>query len=167
MNNRLMLRKWQNGDEPYLAYAANNINIWKSVMDIFPHPYTFDDARNWVELNQNNENLLNFAIVFDGDPVGNVGITLGNDVHKKSAALGYWLAEPYWGKGIMTQSVKWMVDYAFRNFDLNRIWAGVFSNNPASMKVLLNSGFKQEAVLQKAVVKDGQELDEYIFSMLK
>jgi RimJ/RimL family protein N-acetyltransferase len=81
--------------------------------------------------------------------------------------MGYWLGQEYWGKGIATLAVQWMVAYTFNEFDFNRIWAAVFSNNPASMRVLQKAGFKQEAILEKSVIKNGEYLNEHIFAILK
>ena len=167
LSNRLIIRAWQPGDEPYLALHANNKMIWKYLMDYFPYPYTFDDACNWVKINQGMEKSTNFAMVFDGEVVGSIGIIPGNDVHKKSAAVGYWLGQEYWNQGITSLAINWMVEYTFKEFDFNRIWASVFSNNPASMRVLQKAGFKNEAVFEKSIFKDGEFLNEHVFSILK
>ncbi|MFA6403620.1 MAG: GNAT family N-acetyltransferase [Salinivirgaceae bacterium] len=167
INQRLLIRTWQFGDESFLASQANNKMIWNYVLDIFPHPYTYDDACTWIEINRKKDKAENFALVYDGDPIGNIGIMPGADVHRKSVAMGYWLGQEYWGKGIATLAVQWMVAYTFNEFDFNRIWAAVFSNNPASMRVLQKAGFKQEAILEKSVIKNGEYLNEHIFAILK
>jgi ribosomal-protein-alanine N-acetyltransferase len=167
INNRLIIRTWQTGDEPYLACQANNEMIWRYLMDFFPNPYTYDDACSWISMNLSKEKPINFAIVYDGDPIGNIGILPGTDVHGKNAALGYWLGQEFWNQGITTLAVKWTVEYAFESFDFNRIWASVYSNNPASMRVLQKVGFKEEAVFEKSIFKNGEFLNEHIFSILK
>lgn len=159
----LVVRTWQSGDEPYLAHHANNYNIWKYVMDLFPHPYTYDDAVSWVELQKDREQPTNFALVYDGEPIGNVGLIFGHDVYKKSLNVGYWLSEEYWGRGLASQAIEWLIPYAIKQFGPNRLAASVFSNNKASMQVLIKCGFVQEAVLENAIVKAGQVLDEHIF----
>lgn len=161
------IREWQEGDESFLAFNANHAEVFKYLYNYFPHPYTFDDAREWIAFNKKKNKAENFAIVVDGDPVGNIGIIPGTDVHQKTAALGYWLGKDYWGRGITTEAGGWMVDYAFGNFDIVRLWAGVFSNNPASGKVLTKCGFKKEAVLKNHVFKAGEVLDEIIFAIIK
>ncbi|MGE4289002.1 MAG: GNAT family N-acetyltransferase [Salinivirgaceae bacterium] len=160
----LVIRTWQPGDEPFLAHHANNYNIWKYVMDLFPHPYTYDDALSWVELQKDREKPVNFALVYDGEPVGNMGLIPGHDVYKKNLNIGYWLSEEYWGRGIATQALLWFIPYVLKHFEPNRLAASVFSNNKASMQVLIKCGFKQEAVLKNAIVKAGQVLDEHIFT---
>lgn len=57
------LRQWQKGDEESLTKNANNYNIWRSLKDIFPHPYTIEEAYGWVKIAQNSPE--NFAIVVD------------------------------------------------------------------------------------------------------
>jgi [ribosomal protein S5]-alanine N-acetyltransferase len=161
------IRPFRKDDEASIALNANHPEIFRFVLDIFPSPYTFDDAVFWVDLNLQKVVHENFAIVINEDVVGCVGIIPGTDVHKRSVAIGYWLAPDFWGRGIATRACNWLVKYTFDNFDVNRIWAGVFSNNPASAKVLLKCGFKHEATLQKAVWKENQVLDELIFAILK
>jgi len=167
INNRIIIRKWHAGDEPYLASQANNEKVCNHLMDYFPSPYTFDDAKMWIEKNSIAEKPTNFAIVYDNDPIGNIGIIPGIDVYSKNAALGYWIGHEFWGLGIATNSVKWMVAFAFANFDIIRLYAIVFSNNPASMKVLEKNGFVQEAIIKNSVYKKGILLNEHIFAIHK
>jgi RimJ/RimL family protein N-acetyltransferase len=88
-------------------------------------------------------------------------------VHRKSAEIGYWLGEPFWGRGIITKALAAMTKYAFSNFDLIRLYAYVFETNPASMRVLEKAGYKLEGRLRKSVIKDGQILDQMVYAMLK
>lgn len=161
------IRNWRKGDEAYLALHANNFNIWKNVRDLFPHPYTYDDAVWWVDENLKLETPLNFALVIDDEPIGSIGIVPGVDVHKKNIEIGYWLSEEYWGQGIVSEALIFMVDYCFNNFEINRLWAAVFSNNKASERVLVKSGFTKEAVLKNAIYKNNTYLSEILYSKLK
>lgn len=162
----LTIRTWQEGDEPFIAHHANNVNIWRYLMNSFPFPYTYDDAISWVSLNKESQPALNMALVFDGEPVGSIGLIPGTDVYAKSMNLGYWVSEEYWGKGIASAAIKWMISYAFSTFEVKRLAASVFSNNPASMHLLIKNGFQQEAVLKDAIFKDNQVLDEHIFKFV-
>lgn len=92
---------------------------------------------------------------------------MGEDVFRFSAELGYWLGEPYWGRGLMTEAVKAAVEYGFTELRLKRIFAGVFETNPASAKVLEKAGFVFESRMSKAVFKEGQFLDQLMFVMIK
>jgi len=166
-NNNIGIRTWQKGDEAYLALHANNFKIWKNVRDIFPHPYTFDDAIYWVDDNLKKENPLSFALVFDNEPIGCISLVPGGDIHKKNMELGYWLSEEYWGQGITTEAVIWLIDYAFTNFQITRLWASVFSSNLASQRVLIKSGFLHEATLRKSIFKNEVYHDELIYSIVR
>lgn len=157
------LRKWQAGDEESLVENANNANIVANLRDIFPHPYTLEDAKFWVKLVQND--ATNFAIEVDGKAVGGIGILLKEDIHRKNSEIGYWLGEAYWGKGIISASVKEMVDYTFKNYDIHRIYAGIFEYNIASMRVLEKAGFQKEAILKKSLFKNGKLWDEHIYAL--
>jgi RimJ/RimL family protein N-acetyltransferase len=92
---------------------------------------------------------------------------LQNDVFRRSAEIGYWLGEDYWGRGIVTQAVREVTEYAFSKFDLCRIYAGVFEWNPASMRVLEKCGYRLEARMKKAITKDGKTIDDFIFAITR
>lgn len=103
----------------------------------------------------------------DGQAVGGIGFELQPDVFNRSAEMGYWLGEPFWGRGIMTEAVKAMTSYAFARFDLYRVYAGVFASNPASARVLEKAGYRLEARLSAAVFKDGQVLDQWMYAQVR
>jgi ribosomal-protein-alanine N-acetyltransferase len=105
-----------------------------------------------------------FAIATQSEAIGSIGLMVGKDVHRYTAEMGYWLAEPFWGKGIMTQAVKSMTSYAIRNLKLHRIYAEPYSTNPASVKVLEKAGFRCEGLLRSNVFKDGKVLDQFLYS---
>ena len=84
-------------------------------------------------------------------------------MYRRTAEIGYWLAEPWRGRGIATDAVRALVPVAFRRFDIVRLQAGVFSNNPASMRVLEQCGFSREAVRERAIWKNGLLLDEVVY----
>lgn len=155
------LRQWQSGDEESLMKNANNYNIWRNLKDIFPHPYTIEGAHGWIKIAQKSPEA--FAIVIDNEAVGGIGILLKDDIYRKNAEIGYWLGEAHWGKGIMSSAIIEIVDYTFKNYDIHRIYAGVFEYNLVSMRVLEKAGFHQEAVLKQSLFKENQFYDEYIF----
>jgi RimJ/RimL family protein N-acetyltransferase len=161
------LRKWQLSDAPSIVKYANSSKISDFMSDGFPHPFTIEKAIAFIENSAHNPVNHYFAICVDDEAVGGIGISIQADVHRKNAELGYWLAEPFWGKGLATKSVLAIVEYAFKNCDVIRIFARPFSSNTASHKVLLKAGFKQEAILEKAIVKNGEILDEYVFAIVK
>ena len=107
------------------------------------------------------------AITVDDGVVGGIGIVQQSDIYQLNAEIGYWLGEPYWNTGIMTEAVRAMVDYTFANFKVLRIYAGVFDYNIASMRVLEKAGFHKEAIHEKAFFKNGKVLDEHLFVLTK
>jgi len=161
------IRPWRSGDEGSLVRHADNYKIWRNVRDRFPHPYTIDDARAWIEYSSLEEPKTNFAIVVDEAAVGGIGLILQTDIYRRSAEIGYWLGEEFWGRGIMAEAVRAMTDWAFDNFDLSRIYAGVLEWNPASMRVLEKAGFQFEARLRKAVTKEGRTMDDFIYAIVR
>jgi ribosomal-protein-alanine N-acetyltransferase len=131
--SRSVLRQWMPGDEESLVCHANSRKIWRNLRDAFPHPYTLADARRWIQVANPALPITNFAIVVEDTAVGGIGLVLKDDVFRRSAEIGYWLGEEYWGRGIVSEAVRAVTDYAFATFDLCRIFAGVFEWNPASM----------------------------------
>ena len=161
------LREWRSGDEAALVKHADNRNIWINLRDQFPHPYTMADAEDWVRLNRNRDPVTNFAIATGEEAIGSVGLQLQADVHRHSAEVGYWLAEPYWGRGITTAALKAMADYAFNTLGLARLYAAHFAWNPASGRVMQKAGFTYESRLRSAAVKDGKTTDELLYALVR
>jgi RimJ/RimL family protein N-acetyltransferase len=135
--------------------------------DAFPHPYTPADARRWIQGATSTKPATQFAIVVAGEAAGGIGLILGQDVYRCSAELGFWLGEPLWGRGIATEAVNAITEYAFATFDLCRIAARVFEGNVASRRVLEKAGFQLEGHLRKAVVKEGRTLDEFLYARVQ
>jgi [ribosomal protein S5]-alanine N-acetyltransferase len=161
------LRPYRDGDEASLANHANNYQVWRNVRDAFPYPYTLEDAKQWIALCKTETKPTVFAIDIDGQVVGGVGIVLQKDVFRKNAEIGYWLGETFWGKGIATEAVKELTQYAFKHFDIERLYAGVFEYNPASMRVLEKAGFHLEAVHKKNICKENQLYNEHLYVIFK
>lgn len=161
---RSFLRSWRSGDEVSLEKHANNRKVWINVRDHFPHPYTRGDALRWVQHASMNLTDTVFAIVVDGQAVGSIGLVAKDDVYRKSMEIGYWIGEEFWGRGIVSEAVGAVTEYAFNNFDIVRIYADVFDWNAASARVLIKNGYKFEARLHRAVIKDGVIADALIYA---
>ena len=161
------LRPWREGDEESLVYHASNRNIWNNVRDFFPYPYTQRDAHAWIRSNKSYQQPMNLAIELNGKAIGNVGFTIKDDIYRYNAEIGYWLGEEYWRRGIVSEILPVIVGYIFKNFQLNRIFACVLEGNIGSMRVLEKAGFRSEAILKKAVIKNNKYLDEHIYAMLR
>ncbi len=163
------LEKWKEEYIKDIAECANNINIANNLRNVFPFPYTYEDAECYVKMcieNEGNEQLCR-AIVVDGKAVGSVGIFVKNDVYCKSAELGYWLAEECWKNGIMSNAVSQICKLAFETFDICRIFAEPYSYNKGSRAVLEKNGFELEGIMKNGVYKNGKLLDYCMYALLK
>lgn len=158
------LRPWNKLDAESLAKYANNSNIACWLTDMFPHPYSIDDAKSYIALAEANPQTL-LVIDVEGEAVGSIGIFPERDIHRLNAEMGYWLAEEFWGHGIMPEAVKRMVKHTFDNFDIERIFARPFHTNIKSQNVLKKAGFEFEARLEKVLIKNDELLDELIYAI--
>ncbi len=160
-----LLRGWKVDDAGSLQKHGDNTAISDFLLDRFPSPYTMEDAIHWIKSMKYQQPFINFAIDIDGFVVGVIGLELKEDVYRKTALLGYWIGESFWGRGIIPKAIKLITDYAFANLDIVRIQAGVLSNNPKSIRVMEKAGFTKEGELKKAILKKGIILDEYIYAL--
>ena len=161
------IRPWRLDDADSLARHANNRKVWIALRDLFPHPYTIEDAHTFLKSVISSEPVTLFCIEVNDAAVGGIGIHLENDVHRHTAELGYWLGEEFWARGIMTEAVGAFTDFCFDRFSLRRIYAEPFANNPASARVLEKAGFVFEGRLKNNVVKDGEALDSLLYARTK
>jgi len=160
------LRSWHIDDLDYLVRYANNYEVARNLTDKFPYPYTKEDGRSFLKFASDTSLGHHiFAIAIEGKACGGIGLHPQTDIQSKNAELGYWLAEPFWGKGIITKAVKEVVYYGFKNIEIDRIFARPFGRNIASQKVLEKAGFTLEAKFEKTFFKFGQYEDELIYSI--
>lgn len=166
---RLTLRPWRRGDEDALAREADDVEVWRTVRDRFPCPYTLADAERWIGHTLGLPGPpRHFATIVDGAAVGGVGLELRDDIHRCTAEIGYWLGRAWWGRGFATEAVRRITAYGFETFDfLTRIEGHVFASNRASARVLEKAGYAREARLRRAVVKEGVVQDDLIFARLR
>jgi [ribosomal protein S5]-alanine N-acetyltransferase len=164
----IVLRPWAIGDASQLASIADNKKIADNVRDVLPFPYSNKDALNWLNiiLSENNPPRF-FAITIDNQVVGSIGIISKTDIYRKNFEIGFFLSENFWGKGIATRAIKAATSYAFRDFDIVRIYAESFSDNIGSRRALEKAGFRLEAILKNSIIKNGIIKDSCIYSVLK
>lgn len=164
-----ILRKWQMLHVDSIAKYANSSKIADNLRDGFPYPYTLKDAREFVKssIAGDEKTQMLYAIEVDGEAVGSIGVFMASDVYRKSAELGYWLAEKYWGRGIMTLAVKEICKKAFKTFDIVRIFAEPFSHNLGSRAVLERAGFTLEGIMKKGAYKNGEFFDYCMYAIIK
>ncbi len=164
------LRRWRRGDEAALVRYADNRKVWLNLRDRFPHPYGAQAARCWIDLQESGGGPeYAFAIELGGEPVGGIGVSPYDDVALKTAEIGYWLGEPFWGRGIASEALRLLTEWAFATpeLELVRIEAHVFAWNPASARVLEKAGYEREALLRKSVYKDGQLIDSLLYALVR
>lgn len=164
ISGNILLRPLVDSDKNRLAELCNNKKIWDNLRDSIPFPYTVNDAVNFIKLCQKQDQNVTFAIEFKGELCGVIGLVKQTDIYKHSAEIGYWIGEPFWGKGIATAAVNLIVGYGFNDLNLVRIYTAVFDFNKASQKVLRKAGFILEGIFDKSVSKNGRIFDEYRYA---
>ena len=162
-----IVRPFTPSDAESIALNADDPSVWLNLRDLFPHPYRREDAERYIGFVLRQPQLTSFAIVVDGLAVGGISLRPGEDIERISAELGYWLGEPYWGRGIATAAVKSVTAYAFTTLELLRVFAVPFASNPASARVLVKAGFVHEGRLRSSAIKDGRVLDQDLFASIR
>lgn len=162
------IRKWRMTDAPDLALALNNKRILDNLRDGLPYPYTQRDAEEYIAsmLSADENKTFAFAITVDGRAIGSIGVFRQDNIHFRTAELGYYISEQFWGKGICTDAVKQVCAHVFEHSDIIRIYAEPFAHNTASCRVLEKAGFQFEGVLRKNAVKNGKVIDMKLYSVL-
>jgi [ribosomal protein S5]-alanine N-acetyltransferase len=163
---RWKVRSWRPEDRPSIVRHGNNRKIWLYLRDRFPHPYTEPKAEAWIRTALSGNPETQFAIEVSGEAAGGIGFTLGTDVERYSAEVGYWLGEVFWGQGICTAVLRTTTRYAMEVYPLNRIFALPFSENPASVRVLEKAGYAREGYLRRSAFKNGRFVDQVIYTSI-
>jgi len=161
-----LIREWRRGDEESLVRHANNPNVSRHLREIFPYPYTADEATRWIMHASSKIPTTDFAIVVGGEAAGGIGFFQLGDVARRSVDIGYWLGEAHWGKGIMTDVLRAMSDHIFANFDVCRIQTIVFESNLTSIRVLEKAGYSYEGRQRRAVTKNGITMDALMYALV-
>ena len=161
------LRSFRPDDAPALAKHGNNRAVWRNIWDRHPNPFSIADAEEWIQFAMQQEPTTIFAIASEDQAIGCIGILPQEDVARLSAEVGYWLGERYWGRGITTQALITLTEYAFSEFDLVRLFATVMEWNPASARVLEKAGYQYEGRLRKSAFKDGQIIDQFLYARVR
>ena len=163
------IRPWRPEDASALARALNNKKILDNPRDGIPFPYTVPDAESFIRsrLDADPDACFAFAVTVDDAAVGSIGAFRQGNIHRRTAELGYYLAESYWGQGIGTSAVKQICCHVFDTTDIVRIFAEPFADNGASCRVLEKAGFILEGVLRKNAEKNGQMKDMKLYALIK
>lgn len=163
IHKRILLRQINIKDKEQLICLGNNINIWNNLRDYFPHPYTEKHALSFISMLTKKKKKSDFAIEFEGQFIGMCGFIQQIDVHQHTAEIGYWIGEPYWGKGLTAEAVEALCDFCFNKINLKKLYARTFSYNAGSMRVLEKNGFVKEGILKNEIYKNETYHDEHRF----
>lgn len=159
-----VVRPWRLKDAQSVVRHANNINVARQLRDRFPHPYTIDNANEFLKFAAAAEPPNNLAIEVAEEPVGGIGFVPGTDVERYSAEIGYWLGESYWGRGIATEALVLVTEYAFTRLNVLRLFALPFADNRPSARVLEKAGYSCEGILRCSSVKFGKPRDQLLYA---
>ena len=164
-----ILRKWRLSDAKDLAAALNNKKILNNLRDGLPFPYTEQDARDYITaiLSSEENSTFAYAITQNDRAIGSIGAFRQSNIHRQTAELGYYLAEEYWGRGIMTKAIRQLCGIVFDTTDILRIYAEPFAYNTGSRRALEKAGFCYEGTMKNNAVKNGKVLDMALYSLTR
>ena len=165
----ISIRKWKIEDAEQLKNAINNEKILDNLRDGIPYPYTIENAQEFITqtLNAPKDSQYSWAILVDNKVIGSVGVFRKDNIHYQTAEIGYYIAEEYWGNGIMTKVITEVCNYIFNETDIIRIFAEPFAYNIPSCKVLEKAGFELEGILRNNAIKNNKILDMKMYSIIK
>lgn len=171
VNNQITLTPFLETDKPNLVRFLNDPVVYANTLKV-PHPYGEKEAEDWLRLVQEIRNKLgqetNWSVRHRAEGViGGIGRFAQTGLDGHADEIGYWLAAPFRGQGLMTAVVSTYCDWLFTHTRLVRIEAGVYTHNPASKRVLEKAGFEQEGIARKKICKDGRLLDLYLMARIK
>ena len=163
------IRPWKISDRERLAGLLNNPKVQDNLRDGLPFPYTPADGEEYIRamLAADGTKTFAFAITAEDDVVGSIGVFRQENIHFRTAELGYYIGEPYWGRGFATSAVKQVCRYVFDHSDILRIFAEPFARNTASCRVLEKAGFQFEGTLRSNAVKNGEVLDMKLYARVR
>ncbi|MGL6269692.1 MAG: GNAT family N-acetyltransferase [Chitinophagaceae bacterium] len=165
---QVLLRPWSFADVNNLSTLADNRKIWDNVRDYFPHPYTRKKAEEWVGIHHAKNPVTHYAIDVDGKLAGGISIMTKEDIYRCTAEIGYWIGEPYWGRGIATEAIKILLEIVWHRYpEIVRIYAELFTSNVASARALEKNGFTLEAVRKNSCIKNGVIGDDMVWVLLR
>ena len=163
------LRTWRLSDAKDPAAALNHRSVLNNLRDGLPFPYTEQDAKEYIiaTLSANENDTFAYAITLDDRAIGSIGAFRQGNIHRQTAELGYYLAEEYWGRGIMTDAIRQLCGHIFETTDILRIYAEPFSYNAGSRRALEKAGFTREGTMKCSAVKNGKVVDMTLYSLTR
>jgi len=168
--NRLILRGFRISDAPKIQKMAGIFEIADTTLNI-PHPYPDGKAEEWIkshEADYRKKTGIHFAITLEStaELIGAIGLMDIEQAHFR-AEMGYWITKEFWNQGFATEAARAVVNYAFKDLNLERLFAQHFERNPASGKVLKKIGMKKEGILRSHIKKWGKYEDIVVYGILR
>jgi RimJ/RimL family protein N-acetyltransferase len=168
---RLVLRALEEVDAANLFHHASNPNVTRYTM--WDAHRSIDDTKQFIiqhALPHYMEAIPEpIAICHRGDCsdiVGMIGCTWAGREHL-CMELGYWIAEPYWGKGYAVESGRRLLDWIFANYTVNRIQAHCIAENVGSERVMEKLGMKYEGLSRSKIFRKGRYWDVKFYGLLR
>lgn len=164
----MIIRSWRPEDAAALARAINDEAVQANLRDGLPFPYTVSDAEAFIGFALSaGDGMYSFAVTENDVCIGSISVTRGENIHRLTGELGYYIARERWGRGYATRAVREICRYVFENTDIVRICAEPFADNAASCRVLEKAGFTLEGTLRANAIKSGRIRDTRIYSLLR
>ena len=160
------VRTLRPGDERSLSRHGNNPKIWANMRDRFPSPYT-EAAGAELIAQALAHGQPSYAIDVGGEAVGGVTLTVGTDIERIGAELGYWLGEEHWGRGVVTAAITLATAHALTTLGLVRVFAIPFAENTGSCRALEKAGYRREAFMPRSAIKNGVIRDQYLYATVR
>ena len=165
----ISIREWRIDDKSALAANLNNPKVLNNLRDGLPYPYTEQDAEEFIRamLSSDKNKTFAFAITLNDKVIGSIGVFRKENIHFRTAEMGYYIGEPYWGNGYMTCAIKQVCQYVFEHTDIVRIYAEPFAHNIASCRALEKAGFQYEGTLKSSAVKCRSIVDMKMYAIIR
>ena len=164
----MIIRRWRPEDAAALARAINDEAVQANLRDGLPFPYTVSDAETFIGFALSaGDGMYSFAVTENDVCIGSISVTRGENIHRLTGELGYYIARERWGRGYATGAVREICRYIFENTDMQRIYAEPFADNAASCRVLEKAGFTLEGTLRSNTIKSGRIRDTRMYSLLR
>lgn len=169
MENKIVLRAWQEEDAGELARIIGNKKIQDRLRDGIPYPYTEEDGLFFIRemLAADRDSVFAYAIAVNGRLAGSIAVFRQGNIHRRSGEVGYYLGEAFWGRGIGSHALALLCDTIFEKTDLLRLYAEPFAENIPSCRILEKNGFRCEGILRQNAVKNGRILDMKLYALLR
>lgn len=163
------IRSFRPSDAESITRHIGTYSVVRNMLRI-PHPYSLQDAEEWIGIATKPDPQTKFGIAIDDQIIGGIGLDVnpsGIPARQHSAEIGYWLGEKFWGRGIATEALNAITEWAFRELRLVRLHAHVFARNPASARVLEKAGYTLEGRMLAHYFRDGEYIDGLLYAKVR